>query len=103
MTISSDGTIRRIDIASIYYLESDRHHVKSFLDSGDFTISSSLREMEEKLAGRCFARSSNSFLVNLSKVSGVFQDCVAVGPHRLPLSRTYRKSFLDALASYIDR
>lgn len=103
LTISSDGIIRRIDVASIYYLESDRHHVKFFLDGDDFTISSSLREMEEKLAGRHFARSSNSFLVNLSKVSGVFQDCVAVGPYKLPLSRTYRKSFLDALASYIDR
>ena len=102
LTLPVDGGMHRLDTASIYYIESDGHYVHFYTESGDFTVRSTLKELEERLTGRPFARCSNSFLVNLARVSGVRQENVKVGPYQLTLSRTRRKSFLDAMVEYID-
>ena len=61
----------------------------------------SLKALEEKLAGRLFARRNSGYLVNLAQVSGVQQNTVQVGPHELQISRPKRRAFLAALADYI--
>lgn len=40
-------------------------------------------------------------LVNLAQVAGIAQEIVKVGPHSLPVSRTKRRAFLDAMSDYI--
>lgn len=102
LTLPVEGGMRRLDTASIYYIESDGHYAHFYTENGDFSTRGLLKDFEEKLAARPFARCSNCFLVNLAQVAGVRQDMVQVGPCQLPLSRTRRKSFLDAMASYID-
>ena len=64
--------------------------------------SAMLKALEKKLAGRPFARCSNCYLVNLAQVAGIAQEIVKVGPHSLPVSRTKRRAFLDAMSDYID-
>ena len=61
-----------------------------------------MKNFEEKLAGRSFARCNNCYLVNLAQVAGIAQEIVKVGPHSLPVSRTKRRAFLDAMSDYID-
>ena len=61
----------------------------------------SLKALEEKLAGRLFARRNSGYLVNLAQVSGMQQNTVQVGPHELQISRPKRRAFLAALADYI--
>ena len=61
----------------------------------------SLKALEEKLAGRLFARRNSGYLVNLAQVSGVQQNTVQVGPHELQISRPKRRVFLAVLADYI--
>lgn len=102
LTLPVEGGMRRLDTASIYYIESDGHYAHFYTESGDFTVRSTLKELEERLAVRPFARCSNSFLVNLAQVSGIKQENVTVGPYQLTLSRTRRKSFLEAMVEYID-
>ena len=102
LTLPADGGMRRLDTASIYYIESDGHYAHFYTEGGNFAARGLLKEFEEKLAARPFARCSNSFLVNLAQVSGVWQENVKVGPYQLTLSRTRRRSFLDAMAEYID-
>ena len=71
-------------------------------DGGGIAIhSGALKALEEKLAGRLFARCNNGYLVNLAQVSGVQQNTVQVGPHGLQISRPKRRAFLAALADYI--
>ena len=57
--------------------------------------------VEEKLAGRPFARCNSGYLVNLAQVQAVQQNTVQVGPHELQISRPKRRAFLAALADYI--
>ena len=91
-----------MNTATIYYIESDGHTVHFYTQEGSITASGLLKSYEEKLAGHSFARCSNCYLVNLAHVSGIAQDTVKVGPYQLPVSRTKRHGFLDAMSSYID-
>ena len=102
LTLPADGGMRRLNTASIYYIESDGHYAHFYTEGEEFSVRGTLKEFEERLSARPFARCNNSFLVNLAQVSGIRQENVKVGPYQLTLSRTRRKSFLDAMAEYID-
>ena len=93
--------MRRLDEASVYYIESEGHRIHFYTEEGDFSAPGALKTFEEKLADRPFARCNSGYLVNLAQVSGVQQNTVQVGPHELQVSRPKRKAFLEALADYI--
>ena len=96
-----DGGMRRLDAATIYYIESEGHRVHFYTEDGDFSAPGALKALEEKLTGRLFARCNSGYLVNLAQMSGVQQNTVQVGPHELQISRPKRRAFLAALADYI--
>lgn len=101
LTVPVDGGLRRIDVASIYYLESEGHYVRIHTENGDLLTSGSLKSYEEKLANKPFARCNSGYLVNLAQVLGVQQNTVQVGPYTLQISRPKKKAFLEALTDYI--
>lgn len=101
LAVPVDGGLRRLDEASIYYIESEGHRIHFYTEEGDFSAPGALKTFEEKLADRPFARCNSGYLVNLAQVSGVQQNTVQVGPHELQVSRPKRKAFLEALADYI--
>ena len=101
LAVPVDGGMRRLDAATIYYIESEGHRVHFYTEDGDFSAPGALKALEEKLAGRLFARCNSGYLVNLAQVSGVQQNTVQVGPHGLQISRPKRRAFLAALADYI--
>ena len=99
--VAVDGGMRRLDAAEIYYLESEGHKVHFYTEKEDFIVPGTLKNYEEKLVGRAFARCNSGYLVNLAQVSGVQQDMVQVGPYALQISRPRRKAFMAELADYI--
>ena len=101
LAVPADGGMRRLDAATIYYIESEGHRVHFYTEDGDFSAPGALKALEEKLTGRLFARCNSGYLVNLAQVSGVQQNTVQVGPHELQISRPKRRAFLAALADYI--
>ena len=101
LAVPVDGGMRRLDAAAICYIESEGHRVHFYTEDGDVSAPGALKALEEKLAGRLFARCNSGYLVNLAQVSGVQQNTVQVGPHELQISRPKRRAFLAALADYI--
>ena len=101
LAVAMDGGMRRLDAAEIYYLESEGHKVHFYTEKEDFMVPGTLKNYEEKLVGRAFARCNSGYLVNLAQVSGVQQDMVQVGPYALQISRPRRKAFMAELADYI--
>ena len=91
-----------MNTAEIYYIESNGHTVRFYTENGDFSASGLLKNFEEKLTGRPFARCNNCYLVNLAQVAGITQEIAKVGPYSLPVSRTKRRGFLCAMSDYID-
>lgn len=93
----------RIELDDIIYIESIRHTIIFHTSSGKVSTSSTLKELESKLASHDFFRSNSCYLVNLRHVTGVEdQNCVMSNGERLRISRPRKKAFVTALAGYIN-
>ena len=101
LMVPVESGLRRLDSSRLYYLESEGHRVHYYTEDGDFSAPGTLKAVEEKLAGRPFARCNSGYLVNLAQVQAVQQNTVQVGPYELQISRPKRKAFLAALTDYI--
>lgn len=101
LTVPVEGGLRRVDIRTVYYIESEGHKIHLYTEQGDFVAPGSLKEMEGRLPAQSFARCNSGYLVNLAQVTGVQQATVQVGPHALQISRPKKKPFMEALTDYI--
>lgn len=95
-----DGQIA-LNSKDILYAESEKHYITFHTARGEIRVRMSMSEAEEVFRGKNFARCSTSFLVNLARVTSVRRDTVLVGRAELPLSRTKKQSFLDALTLFV--
>ena len=91
----------RLNASDVLYAESVGHNVVYHLESGQVANRETLKSVEEKLAGRHFARCNNGNLVNLAHVERLDRNQVIVAGTALPISRPRRKAFMEALAAYV--
>ena len=99
--LQSGTSTHRIDVADLVYIESIKHRLDVHTVSDTYSITSSLKAMEEQLAGHDFFRSNSCYLVNLAHVRGVAdQECLMTGGDSLRISRPRKKAFMTALASF---
>ncbi|WP_078549691.1 LytR/AlgR family response regulator transcription factor [Litchfieldia alkalitelluris] len=102
LTIKVKNGYTRLDMSEIYYIESQGH--KLLLKTKDATIEASgaIKELEKELNDDWFFRIHRSYLVNLAHVEGVKDKGVIVKGEELPISRSNRKPFMEALVDQWD-
>lgn len=88
-------------VASIKYLEVLEHYVTYHSTEGNFCEYITLKEAEKKINKSFFERCGRSYLVNLKYVTGIQDGEVLIGNESLPISRTYKKTFLKAFAVFV--
>lgn len=91
----------RLRISDILYVESEKHYLTLHTRSGDYTMRMTMTEAENLLAGKGFSRCNTSYLINLRHVQSVHRDLVEIGGAFIPVSRTKKKSFMDAITAYL--
>ena len=91
----------RISVQDILYVEVTGHHLHYHADGTIITVKGSMKIAEKELAAYGFAKSSNSFLINLRYVREMTKDAVIAGNEQIPLSKGKRKEFLAAFAAYL--
>ncbi|MBU3876380.1 LytTR family DNA-binding domain-containing protein [Faecalicatena sp. AGMB00832] len=103
--IQSKGKTTWIKLSEILYAESENHIVTIHLVSQrEEVLYTSLKEVEKVLPTYNFARSHNSFLVNLEYVETVTRSKVCLkGGQVVPTGRMYYKEFQNALVWYMNR
>lgn len=92
--------IVRLNIANIYYIESQGHTLILHTILGDYETSGTMKEMESKLLGMNFCRGNKGYLINLQHVDGISDGCAIVKDEKLILSRARKKEFMEALTKY---
>ena len=97
---TEDGMIK-VPVGKVRYVENQKHDLYIHTTDQVIRIRSAMKEMEQRLSGCFFARSSVSYLINLAHVSGISGDMVLVDDEKLPISRQKRKEFISALTAYI--
>ncbi|MCQ2798169.1 MAG: LytTR family DNA-binding domain-containing protein [Bacilli bacterium] len=96
---SVDGYIK-VDVMDIFYIETDKHYLIYKTVTGDIRSRDSLKNIEPTLLDKQFFRCNNSFLVNMAHVNLIKGDSVLVGAFNLPISRSHKKQFMDAMMVY---
>lgn len=97
---TEDGMVK-VPIGKVLYVENQKHDLYIHTTENVIRIRAAMKEMEQRLTGCFFARSSVSYFVNLAHVSGISGDTVLVAGEKLPISRQKRKEFISALTAYI--
>lgn len=90
----------RVAVSDIYYAEVMNHDVILHTTGGDLKMRTSLSKLCEQLADYHFALCNACYLVNLRYVTRIDLDFVTVADHKLRISQSKRKAFLQVTAKY---
>ena len=96
--IVAAGELRRVRLADISCVESDKHYLIFHVGKDELRARGSMRDIREQFLRNGFAAIRNSTLVNLAHVAGFAGGAVTVGGAVLPLARSSTAAFLQALA-----
>ncbi|SHI34343.1 two component transcriptional regulator, LytTR family [Tessaracoccus bendigoensis DSM 12906] len=101
MVLPVDGELIRLALAEVVYVESDKHRLVFHTRDADLMMTGTLKELAVKLEPKGFFRSNSYLLVNLRHVEGFGQsESRHVDGIHLPVSRSRKKAFLEALTHY---
>lgn len=98
--LSTRDSVTRIGINEIIYVEVINHHLHITTIHDKFVVFSSLKSFESQVPNQMFARCGQSYLINLRYVKEVGQTSVLVDQYTIPLSRSKRKEFFQAVSDY---
>lgn len=101
MTIETKEMIKKIPSRDIYYVEVMNHHLLYHMADRTYETYGQLKNVEEILLPFGFAKSSQSYLVNLRYVREIHAAEILVGEDKIPLSRRKRKEFMQIFTEYI--
>ena len=99
--ISTDKGIIKVNSQEVMYIESFGHDLIIHTTKETFSKRGTIKRIEEDLSGLNFFRCNNGYIVNLAYVSSVQNDEAIIGEHRLKISRSRKKGFMEALTQYI--
>ena len=91
---------KKLDVGSIYYIESSGHRLIYHTKSGDYTVFGNLKDAQRKLEQEHFVSCSKGYLVSLRHVDGIENGCAMVNGTSLVISRTRKNAFMEALTDY---
>lgn len=94
-----------LDPAEIFYFFAHSAEVFAYLESGEFIVNSTLKELNENLNKAQFAQTHKAYIVNVGKIekvspmfSGNFEITLKDAKHtKIPLSRRFAKPIKDLL------
>lgn len=100
IVVQVKGGVHRMDVSSIYYIESQAHNLIYHTKDGIFVSSGTMKQAEEALNGMNFSRGNKGYLINLEHVEGVLDKCAVIKGEKLLLSRPRTNAFMQDLTRY---
>lgn len=89
--IRDSNIVRRVKVIDILYFEAIGDYVKiQLVGNVDYSIHSSLKNIEHKLPQQFFLRIHRSFIISLSKIDGIEGKTLILDKHLVPVSDSYR-------------
>lgn len=85
--IRSNSALVKLRLEDIVYFEADANYTQIFTEEKKFIIRASLKELEEKLNDKRFARVHKSFMINLEKIENIQADFIQIADKEIPIGR----------------
>ena len=87
----------KIIIKDIQYVEAERNYSRIYCCDKSFLLVVTLKDLDKKLPQEHFMRIHRSYVINLSQVDEVANSHVVIAKKAVPLSKAYRKNFMERL------
>ena len=91
--VKSGKQLVKVEYDKIMYLEALKEYVNVVTQDSKMLIYKRMKELEEQLPAN-FIRIHNSYIVNIDHVQHIADNQVVMGKMKLPVSASYRESFL---------
>lgn len=91
--VKSGKQLVKVEYDKIMYLEALKEYVNVVTADSKMLIYKRMKELEEQLPAN-FIRIHNSYIVNIDHVQHIADNQVVIGKMKLPVSASYRESFL---------
>ncbi len=101
LVLSGRGTMKKIDLMDLYYVETFGHNLVYHTADGNFESYGDLVSLEKDDRFRSFLRVHHSYFVNSIHVTSFEAETLTVHGERLPVSRRRRKECFEKLAGMI--
>lgn len=89
--IRASNTVRRVKVTDILYFEAIGDYVRiQLVGNIDYSIHSSLKNIENKLPQQIFLRVHRSFIINLNKIDGIEGKTLILDKNLIPVSDSFR-------------
>ena len=88
--IRDSGTVRRLELDNILYLEAQGDYVKIYVSNRFYNVHATLKSVEEKLPASVFLRVHRSFIINVSKIDTLEGGTLIINKSLVPVSDAYR-------------
>ena len=95
--IKEDGTLTKIEVDKILYIEGFKDYVKIHLDRQMHLALISMKSVIEKLPTHNFIRIHKSYLINKTKVDSVEGNMLSIANHKIPIGKTYRDEVIKEI------
>jgi len=99
--IRSNLDFIKVAYAEVLYIEGLENYVRIFCETQTITSLGTMKHMEEILPVQSFIRIHRSYIVNLEKVSGIYNYLFRIGNKEFNIGKSYRKAVLDRLKNYL--
>jgi DNA-binding LytR/AlgR family response regulator len=90
--IKDNGTLKKINIDDILYLEAMGDYVKVHTPQKFHVVHSTLKAIEEKLSEDKFFRVHRSYIVAISKIDYIQEGTIYINKTAVPIADTYRST-----------
>lgn len=101
LTLKNKDGVFLIDIKDIYYIEVQDHRVVYHTSKGEFSLFASMKEVLKNLENKGFSLASQSYLINLEKVTEIRKESVVVNEEEVFFSRARKKPFLEDFNRFV--
>lgn len=102
LLISRYGNIKKISTDDLLFVEVHNHDIEYHTVDEVICVRGTLRALEAELEGLSFFRCNSGCLVNLDFVDEMEGNDLVIRNHRIPISRSKRKEFLDRMNHYLN-
>jgi len=100
--INSSGSLLRLPLISISYVEVFSHQVIYHTDNGDYSEWRSLSSIEANFLSHGFAKGSSSYLINLRRIKALTGEKVTLSDGKvIYISRRNKKEFAQTFAQFL--
>ena len=95
--VNIDRRLIKIDIPSIYLIESKGDYINVKTEGKNYVVHSTLKKIESKLPADLFLKIHRSFIINIKKIIDIEDNSVLIKKDVIPVSRSNRPELMKRL------